>query len=106
MLQSVPGWVQAGIAVLLLIGMVVAFGVHIQDGVRHNNEAIGQVESKVDEVDDIVRDNQQRLAHIEALLEYEQRNLRAVPPIPSPLYRAGIPQSRAPEPENDPYEYP
>ena len=105
MLQSVPGWVQAGIAVLLLIGMVVAFGVHIQDGVRHNNEAIGQVEIKVDEVDDIVRDNQQRLAHIEALLEYERRNLRAVP-IPNSLYRGGTKQDRAPDIENDPYESP
>ena len=67
-MKDIPTWIQAGIAIVLLGAAIVAFNVHLQDGVAKNHEAIEQVQEEVGDVDDIVRDNQQRLAHIEALL--------------------------------------
>ena len=68
-MSNLPSWVQAGVAALLILVAVVAFGVHQQDGVSQNRESLRELHREVGEVDDIVRDNQQRLAHIEALLD-------------------------------------
>ena len=68
MLKNLPEWVSIALVVgTLIAGSVIAF-VHVQDQVAANNAGIGRVERTVHEVDEIVRDNQQRLAHIEALL--------------------------------------
>ena len=67
-MKDVPTWIQIGIALVLLGASIIAFNVHLQDGVEKNHEAIEQVQKEVGDVDDIVRNNQQRLAHIEALL--------------------------------------
>ena len=67
-MSHLPNWVQAGVAALLILVAVVAFGVHQQDGVSQNREALRELHREVQDVDNIVRDNQQRLTHIEALL--------------------------------------
>ena len=67
-MKDMPSWVQAGIAVLLLMVAIVAFGVHVQDGVAQNRAVINDVHGEIGDIDDIVRDNQQRLAHMEAIL--------------------------------------
>ena len=73
-MQSLPNWLQVFIAILVLVaGGLVSF-VHLQDDVAKNRDAIETVNDNVQKVDDIVRDNQQRLAHIEALLNGTTRN--------------------------------
>ena len=67
-MKDIPNWVQAGIAALLLMFAIIAFGVHFQDEVVQNRETIQTIHIEIKEIDDIVRDNQQRLTHIEALL--------------------------------------
>ena len=67
-MSNLPVWVQAGLAALLILAAVVAFGVHQQDGVAHNRASLERLHGEIQDVDNIVRDNQQRLAHIEALL--------------------------------------
>lgn len=76
MFQSIPTWVQAAVVALGVFAAVVAFAIHLQDDVAHvqdnvsrNHDSIERLHQEVGIVDDIVRDNQQRLAHIEAILE-------------------------------------
>ena len=68
MLKNIPEWLQTAVLVGGFFAASVAAFVHVQDQVAVNNAAIIRVELTVHEVDGIVRDNQQRLAHIEALL--------------------------------------
>ena len=67
-MKDIPTWIQVGIALVLLGTAIVAFNVHLQDGVEKNHAGLERLHQEVGEVDDIVRDNQQRLAHIEAIL--------------------------------------
>ena len=73
MVQNWPNWLQAAVVALGVIAAVVAFGIHLQDDVDRNHHSIERLHVEVKEVDDIVRDSQQRLAHIEAILESSQQ---------------------------------
>ena len=75
-MQSLPGWIQTLVPIVLAFIAAIVLVVHMQDQVQQNRDAISTVDMKVDkvdykveDVDDIVRDNQQKLARIQAQLD-------------------------------------
>lgn len=67
-MKSLPAWLQAVLPLVVLIVGAIVVVVHLQDKAEQNYQAILDNKDEIRHVDDIVRDNQQRLAHIEALL--------------------------------------
>ena len=71
-MKDMPSWVQAGIAVVMLMVAIIAFGVHLKAGVDQNRDTLQVVHQEVQTIDDLVRENQQRLAQIEVLLQNQE----------------------------------
>ena len=71
-MKDMPSWVQAGIAVVMLMVAIIAFGVHLKAGVDQNRDTLQVVHQEVQTIDDLVRKNQHRLAQIEVLLQNQE----------------------------------
>ena len=71
-MKDMPSWVQAGIAVVMLMVAIIAFGVHLKAGVDQNRDTLQVVHQEVQTIDDLVRENQHRLAQIEVLLQNQE----------------------------------
>ena len=74
-MKEMSSWLQATVTALFLLGAIIAFGVHVKDGVSQNREVIQEIHTEVKDIDDTVHDNQQRLAHIEALISGQAHNI-------------------------------
>ena len=79
-MKELPNWFQAGIAMLMMLVAIIAFGVHLKAGVDQNRDTLRVVHQEVQAIDDLVRENQRVLAQMEVLL-HRQGSLSIEPSI-------------------------